>query len=103
MKTEKTVKKEKVTWGDVFPKYRISMINNGRTKRVRIEGAKKLLLCIDREVKISLGEETFHAHGKDLSCVSYASGAVEEKKGKRNELQIQLPEPHCGVRACQLS
>ncbi len=88
MKTEKTVKKEKVTWGDVFPKYRISMINNGRTKRVRIEGAKKLLLCIDREVKISLGEETFHAHGKDLSCVSYASGAVEVS-GEINEILFE--------------
>ena len=77
MRAESGRKKDKVTWGDVFPKYRISMLDNGRIKRVRIEGAKKLLLCIDKEVKISLGEETLHMHGEGLACFNYSSGAVE--------------------------
>ena len=70
-------KKEKITWGDVFPKYRISMLDNGRVKRARVEGAKKLLLCLEKEVKILLGEEVLHVHGDGLVCVNYAGGAVE--------------------------
>lgn len=77
MKTEKKEKREKLTWGDIFPKYRISMLDNGRIKRIRIEGAKKLLLCLDGEVKILLREEVLHIFGRELACVSYESGAVE--------------------------
>jgi hypothetical protein len=73
----KTEKKERVTWGDVFPKSRISIIDNGRIKKVRIEGAKKLLLCITKEVKILLTDEILYAEGEDLACTSYASGAIE--------------------------
>ena len=70
-------KKEKITWGDVFPKSRISIIDNGRMKKIRIEGAKKLLLCIEKEVKILLADEVLRAEGEGLSCTSYASGAIE--------------------------
>lgn len=77
MKAEKKEKKERLTWGDIFPKYRISMLDNGRIKRIRIEGAKKLLLCLDGEVKLLLTEEVLHIFGRELSCASYESGAVE--------------------------
>lgn len=77
MKAEKTKKRDRVTWGDVFPKYRISMLDNGRIKRIRVEGAKKLLLCIESEVKLRLAEEILHVKGRELSCISYESGAVE--------------------------
>ena len=95
MKEKTSAKKDKITWGDAFPKYRISIIYNGRIKRIRIEGAKKLFLCLDREVKISLGEELFRALGQALVCTSYASGALEvsgdvqqilfEKSGEKKE------------------
>ena len=74
---EREQRKERITVGDIFPKYRISMLDNGRIKRIRIEGAKKLLLCLENEVKISLGKEVLHIHGYGLSCGSYAGGAVE--------------------------
>lgn len=77
MKTEKPKKRERVTWGDVFPKFRISMLDNGRIKRIRVEGAKKLLLCIETEVKLRLAEEHMCVIGHELSCISYESGAVE--------------------------
>ena len=77
MKKEATQKRERTTVGDVFPKYRISMLDNGRIKRARVEGAKKLLLCLEKEVKISLGAETLRVEGEELSCVNYAAGAVE--------------------------
>ena len=53
------------------------MLDNGRIKRVRVEGAKKLLLCLDREVKVALGTEVLRVEGEELSCLNYASGAVE--------------------------
>ena len=74
---EREQRKERTTVGDVFPKYRISMLDNGRIKRIRIEGAKKLLLCLENEVKISLGKEVLHVYGKGLACMNYNSGAVE--------------------------
>lgn len=74
---EREQRKERTTVGDIFPKYRISMLDNGRIKRIRIEGAKKLLLCLENEVKISLGKEILHIYGYDLSCGNYAGGAVE--------------------------
>ncbi len=74
-KTEST--REKIVWGDVFPKYRISMLDNGKHKRARIEGAKKLLLCIEKEVKILLGDEVLHIFGESLSCINYQGAAVE--------------------------
>ena len=77
MKSDIRRKREHTVVGDVFPKYRISMLDNGRMKRVRVEGAKKLLLCLEREVKISLGTEMLRVEGEDLSCMNYASGAVE--------------------------
>ena len=77
MKQEKTEKRSRVTWGDVFPQYKISMIDNGRMKRIRVEGAKKLLLCIEKEVKILFGEEVLRLVGGELSCVNYAGGAIE--------------------------
>ena len=77
MKAENTKKRDRVTWGDVFPKFRISMLDNGRIKRIRVEGAKKLLLCIESEVKLRLAEEVMCVKGRDLSCISYESGAVE--------------------------
>ena len=77
MRSEAEEKKERVTWGDVFPRYRISMLDNGKVKRARVEGAKKLLLCIDREVKILLAEEVLTVHGDALVCINYAGGAVE--------------------------
>lgn len=77
MKTEVKEKKERVTWGDVFPKSRISMLDNGRIKKMRVEGARKLLLCIDKEVKILLSEEILHIEGGGLVCNGYASGAIE--------------------------
>ena len=77
MKEEVKAKKEKVTWGDVFPKSRITMLDNGKVKKVRVEGAKKLLLCLPAEVKILLSEETLGVSGDTLSCTSYASGAIE--------------------------
>lgn len=98
MKQMRDGKKERVTWGDVFPKYRISMLDNGKIKRVRVEGAKKLLLCIEREVKIHMGTEIFKISGQELSCINYTGGAIEisgkvdamffeetcEMKGSRN-------------------
>ncbi len=77
MKEKATEPRGKITWGDAFPKYRISILYNGRVKKVRIEGAKKLFLCLEKEVKISLGEELFRATGHGLVCTSYASGALE--------------------------
>lgn len=77
MKTETASKKEKVTWGDVFPKSRITMLDNGKFKKVRVEGAKKLLLCLPSEVKILLSEEVLSVSGDGLACTSYASGAIE--------------------------
>ena len=77
MRPERGEKKERVTWGDVFPKSRISIIDNGRIKKVRIEGAKKLLLCVTKEVKVLLSEEVLRAEGEELVCTSYASGAIE--------------------------
>ena len=95
MKEENQRKKEKNAWGDLFPKYRISMLYNGRIKKVRIEGAKRLFLCLEKEVKISLGEEILYAKGRELICTSYASGALEiagdieqilfEKSGEKKE------------------
>lgn len=70
-------KRSHATWGDVFPQYKISMIDNGKIKRIRAEGAKKLLLCIEKEVKILLEEEILLVSGEELSCVNYASGAIE--------------------------
>jgi len=61
------------------------MLDNGRTKRARIEGSKKLLLCLEKEVKISLGDETLLVYGEGLACVSYSDGAVEVS-GKIREL-----------------
>lgn len=98
MKAEKKAeKKERVTWGDVFPKSRISIIDNGRIKRVRIEGAKKLLLCLAKEVKVLLTDEILHAEGEELACTGFASGAIEitgavrhlyfEEKGKAREVR----------------
>ena len=77
MKSDQKRMREKKTFGDVFPKHRIYMLDNGRSKRVRVEGAKKLLLCLDKEVKVSLGTEVLRVEGTDLSCINYASGAVE--------------------------
>ncbi len=77
MKTEAKTKREKVTWGDVFPKSRITMLDNGKEKKMRVEGAKKLLLCLPAEVKILLAEEILGVSGDSLACTSYASGAIE--------------------------
>ena len=77
MKAERGEKRERVTWGDVFPKSRISIIENKKKKKVRIEGAKKLLLCVTKEVKVLLSEEVLRAEGEALVCTSYASGAIE--------------------------
>lgn len=77
MKTEAKAKKERVTWGDVFPKSRMTIIDNGKIKRIRIEGARKLLLCLPSEVKILLSEEVLLVSGETLVCTSYASGAIE--------------------------
>ena len=77
MKSVVKRKKERFDLGDVFPKYRIHMLDSGRTKRMRIEGAKKLLLCLEKEVKVSLGTEVLLVEGEGLSCMNYASGAVE--------------------------
>lgn len=77
MKLDGKRKKERLALGDVFPNYRIYMLDNGRIKRVRVEGAKKLLLCLEKEVKISLGTEMLRVEGEGLSCSNYASGAVE--------------------------
>ena len=77
MKSDAKQKKDRLALGDVFPKYRIYMLGNGRTKRARVEGAKKLLLCLEKEVKISLGAEMLRVEGEGLSCMNYASGAVE--------------------------
>lgn len=91
MKSEKAKKRERAVVGDIFPKYRISMLDNGRVKRTRIEGAKKLLLCLEKEVKISLGEETLHIYGDALSCTNYTGGAVEIS-GKMRELSFERKE-----------
>lgn len=77
MKTETQRKKPRTTWGDLFPKSRIGILDNGEIKKIRIEGARKLLLCLEKEVKIALKTEIFHCSGNYLACVSYASGAVE--------------------------
>ena len=87
MKQEAGGKGKRKILGDIFPKFRISMIDNGRIKRARIEGTKKLLLCLEKEVKISLGEETLILHGEGLACVSYSDGAVEVS-GKIGELSF---------------
>ena len=91
MRSEKREKKERVSFGDIFPKYRISMLDSGRTKKVRVEGSKKLLLCLEKEVKISLGEETLHIYGDELSCVNYTGGAVEIS-GKIRDLSFESRE-----------
>lgn len=77
MRSEAGRKQGRAVLGDVFPKFRISMLDNGRIKKVRIEGAKKLLLCLETEVKISLKEDTLHIYGKELSCGNYMGGAIE--------------------------
>ncbi|MBQ9736190.1 MAG: YabP/YqfC family sporulation protein [Clostridia bacterium] len=53
------------------------MADNGDGKRVRVEGAKKLLLCLEKEIKILLCDEILHFVGEGLSCTAYASGALE--------------------------
>ena len=77
MRSQKEQKRERITWGDVFPRYRVSMLDNGSIKRVRVEGAKKLLLCMEKEVKILLPAETLNIYGSALNCVNYAKDAVE--------------------------
>lgn len=77
MKEEAKAKKERITWGDVFPKSRITLLDNGKQKKMRVEGAKKLLLCLPAEVKILLAEERLGVSGSALTCTSYASGAIE--------------------------
>lgn len=56
---------------------KILMISEGRNKRARIEGVKKLLLCIESEVKMSRRGELVVFEGRELCCTTYASGAVE--------------------------
>lgn len=91
MRSKTNQKRDRVVWGDVFPKYRISMLDNGKVKRVRIEGAKKLLLCLEKEVKILLGEEILHVYGEALSCTNYAGDAVEVS-GKVGDLVFEAKE-----------
>ena len=91
MRSKTNQKRDRVVWGDVFPKYRISMLDNGKVKRVRVEGAKKLLLCLEKEVKILLGEEILHVYGEALSCINYAGDAVEVS-GKVGNLVFEAKE-----------
>ena len=77
MKSDTRPRKDGFRLGDIFPKYRIYMLDNGKNQRVRIEGAKKLLLCLEKEVKISLGRELLRVEGEALACINYASGAIE--------------------------
>ena len=91
MRSEARQKREKIVWGDVFPKFRVSMLDNGTVKRVRVEGAKKLLLCLEKEVKILLAEEVLHIYGDALSCMNYAGNAVEVS-GRVRELTFEAKE-----------
>lgn len=93
MKEQEKRGKRRVVWGDVFPKSRLLLADNGESKRARVEGAKKLLLCLEKEIKILLSSEVLHFIGEGLSCTAYASGALEvvgeireihfEKKSKK--------------------
>ena len=91
MRSQRESKRERVTWGDVFPKYRISMLDNGSIKRVRVEGAKKLLLCVEKEVKILLPQEVLHINGSTLTCVKYGGDAVEVS-GNIHEITFEEKE-----------
>ena len=77
MKKREERQQRKVVWGDVFPKSRLLLADNGEVKRVRVEGANKLLLCLEKEIKILLSAEVLHFTGDGLSCTAYASGALE--------------------------
>lgn len=77
MKEREKRRHRQVVWGDVFPKSRLLLADNGESKRMRVEGAKKLLLCLEKEIKILLNAEVLHITGVGLSCTAYASGALE--------------------------
>ena len=77
MKSDTKRKNGHFVLGDFFPKYRISMLDNGKEKRIHVEGAKKLLLCLEKEVKIFMGMETVRVEGESLACVNYANGMIE--------------------------
>ena len=94
MKTDTQRARPRATWGDVFPKSRIGILDNGEIKKIRIEGARKLLLCIEKEVKIALKTEVFHCFGNHLACVSYASGAVEVT-GEIREIRFENRKIAC--------
>ena len=60
-----------------FHAVKISAVRHKDMTVLRIEGARKLLLCLAHEVKIVLDEEILTVKGAALACTTYASGAIE--------------------------
>ena len=56
---------------------KISIIKKGRSLSLWVEGGKKLLLCLESCVRILLERDVLCLTGNDLSCLSYATGAIE--------------------------
>ena len=56
---------------------KIMIINQGRSFSVWIEGAKKMLLCLPATVRVLLDKEVLCISGRELSCLSYGTGAIE--------------------------
>lgn len=56
---------------------KISIIKKGRKLSLWVEGGEKLLLCLESCVRILLKSDVLCLTGKELSCLSYATGAIE--------------------------
>lgn len=56
---------------------RMELFGAGRERILRIEGAKKILLCTEECVKAADDREIVCVEGENLLCLTYASGAVE--------------------------
>ena len=50
---------------------------DGRHLRVWTEGVKRILLCLPTTVRLLLSGRVLSLAGRELSCVTYASGGVE--------------------------
>jgi len=56
---------------------KIIITGEGRCLRVWTEGVKRILLCLPTAVRLLLSGKVLSLAGRELSCVTYASGSVE--------------------------
>ena len=56
---------------------KILITSHGDEVSIYIEGTKKMLLCLPNTVRVLLKKDTLCLYGKELSCLSYGTGAIE--------------------------